>query len=97
MSDSPLSTIVSHVEGLILRTFLVSKEEARERASGLVEVAEGKGGLEAARSLNWSYRVKKDLGDKFKWRSEAEREEFACDRQSSVDAYEEYIRQNKRA
>jgi hypothetical protein len=97
MSDSPSSSLVSRVQGLIMETFDVSEQEAHDRASGLVLLAEGWGSPEAAPNLDWAYRVKKDLGDKLRWRSETEREKFVQTRQHSYDAYEAYIQRGKRA
>lgn len=97
MSDSASASLVSQVERLIFEFFDVSREEARQHASGLVLLAEGWGSPETAPSLDWPYIVKKLLAEKLRWRSETVRESFAYDRQHGYDAYETYIRCNKRA
>jgi|tagenome__1003787_1003787.scaffolds.fasta_scaffold17223853_2 hypothetical protein len=80
-----------------METFDVSEQEARDRAAGLVLLAEGWGSPEIAPHLEWEYLVKKDFGDKLRWRSEAERERFAREHQQNYDAYEAYIQRGKRA
>jgi hypothetical protein len=85
------------VQALITDVFDVSEREAHDWASGLVWLAEGWGSPETAPHLDWAYRVKKDLGDKLRWRLEAERERFARERQHSYDAYEAYVKRGKHA
>ena len=96
MIDPLSSSLVARVQGLILDTFDVPEEEAREHASGLVLLAEGWGSPQSAAHLDWSHLVKKRLGEKLRWRSEEERERFARERHETFDAYEEYIRRGKR-
>lgn len=95
MSEFPSPPLVAEIQGLILKTFDVSKQEAHHHALGLAASAEGKGGTESAARLDWSYRVKKDLGEKLRWRSEADRKSFRSDQEQSHRAYDAYI-QNKR-
>src|SRR5258705_4716137 len=73
MSDFPSSSVVTRVEALILQIFDVSGQEAHDHASGLAALAQDWGSPEKAAQLDWSYRVKKDLGAKLRWRSDAER------------------------
>src|SRR6266446_4336635 len=78
--NTPLSpTIVSALKGLILETFEVSAEEARALAFGLVASGDWGSDSDPAPILDWSYRVKQELGEKLRWRSEAERERFRLD------------------
>jgi hypothetical protein len=97
MSDFPSTSLVAQVESLILEIFDVSREEAREHASGLAALAEDWGSPEKAARLDWSYRVKKDLGTKFRWRSEAERKKFESDQQERFRAYDAHIKTKHRA
>ena len=75
MSIFPITPLVRHVQGLILQTFDVSEQAAQDYAAEMVSLAEGWGSLEAAANLDWSYRIKKDLGEakKLRWRSEDDR------------------------
>ncbi len=97
MSDNPSPSLVALIQGLILRTFDVSKEEAHDYASGLAALAEGWGTPETAMQLEWSYRVKKDLGEKLRWRSDEEHEKFLGDQEKRFSAYEAQIRAKHRA
>jgi hypothetical protein len=81
---------------LILEIFDVAEAEARDIAAGLVLLAEGWGSPETAPHVDWSYHLKKDLGERLKWRSETERERFARDRRKNFKTYEDYIRRGKR-
>lgn len=78
MSIFPVTPLVRQVQSLILQTFDVSEQAAEDYAAELVALAEGWGSPEKAVRLDWSYRVRKDLGEtrKLKWRSEEEREKF---------------------
>ena len=73
MSIFPTSPLVRRVQGLIVDTFDVSPEQAHDIAAEMVSLAEGWGSPESAAQLDWSYRIKKDLGQKLRWKSEAER------------------------
>ena len=85
------------VEGLILQTFDVSKPEAHDYASGLAALAEGWGTSKTAVQVEWSYRIKKDLGEKLRWRSEEEREKFRREQQERFKSYEAHIKTKHRA
>ena len=97
MSDSPSSALVARVESLILETFDVPREEAHGYASGLAALAEGWGSPEKAVNLDWAYRVRKDLGAKLRWRSDAERKRFQSDQQERFKAYDALIKTKYRA
>jgi hypothetical protein len=88
MSDIPSPSLVSRVESLIMEIFDVSAQEAHNYASGLAALAEDWGSPENAARLDWSYRVKKDLGMKLRWRSDAERKKFEPEQQERFRAYD---------
>ena len=92
MGDDPTPSLIAGIQSLILQYFEVSTEEAHEHAYGLAALAEGWGGLENARSVDWAYRVKKRLGAKLKWRSTTEFESFRLEQQEGYDAYNSFIR-----
>ena len=89
------SALVSRVQLLIVETFDVSEREAHDLAMGLVSLAEGWGTLQSATQLDWSFRVKKDLGKKLRWRSEAERGRFESDKKKTFEGYDAFIRNQK--
>jgi hypothetical protein len=92
MTPSEVSaSLVARVQREILETFDVSEQEAYQRAYELVALAEGWGTPESVPSLDWSYRVRKDLGMELKWRSENDRAGFERLRKLRTDAYEVYI------
>jgi hypothetical protein len=78
MSIFPITPLVRRVQELIVETFEVSDAAAENYAAEMVALAEGWGSPEAAEKLDWSFRIKKDLGEtnKLKWRSEEERVRF---------------------
>jgi hypothetical protein len=82
---------------LILEIFDVSKQEAHDYASGLDVLAEDWGSPEKSASLDWLYRVKKDLGAKLRWRSDAERKQFESDQKERFRAYDALINKKYRA
>jgi len=92
MSIFPITPLVRRVQGLILDTFNVSDHAAQECAAELVALAEGWGSPEAAAALDWSYRVKKDLGDKLEWKSGAERLTFRKQEEDRYKAYDFLIK-----
>src|SRR2546425_8859049 len=79
MSVPPSATLVNALKGLILETFELSAEEARLLASSMVASGEWGSDSDPAPILDWSFRVKQELGEKLRWRSEAERERFRLD------------------
>ncbi len=92
MSDFPSPSLVSRVETLILEIFDVSVQDAHNYASGLAALAEDWGSPEKAARLDWACRVKKDLGTKLRWRSDAERKKFESDQQEGFRAYDALIK-----
>jgi hypothetical protein len=94
MSIIPITPLVRRVQGLILQTFDVSEQAAKDYAAGLVALSEGCGSPQNAAQLDWAYRIKKDLGigKKLVWRSEDERIRFEAAEKQKHQAYETYIR-----
>ena len=99
MSIFPITPLVRHVQDLILQTFDVSEQSAQDYAAELVALAEGWGSPEKAAQLDWSYRIKKDLGEtkKLRWRSEVERTRFEAAELEKYQAYDAFIRRPNRA
>jgi hypothetical protein len=97
MSIFPITQLVKRVQGLILGTFDVPEQQAEDYAAELVSLAEGWGSPESAQGLNWDYRIKKDLGDKLRWKSDVEREVFRRYLEERKNAYDFLIRRPPRA
>ncbi len=97
MSIFPITPLVRRVQRLIMETFDVTEEAAQDEAAGLVSLAEGWGSPESAAQLDWSYRIKKDLGERFRWKSNAEREAFQRYQEERYRAYDFLIRRPPRA
>ncbi len=97
MSIFPITPLVRKVQGLILATFEISEQVAQDYAAELVALAEDWGSPEKAAQLDWSYRIKKDLGEKFPWKSNAEREVFRREPEDRYKAYDFLIRRPDRA
>lgn len=93
MSIFPITPLVREVQNLIVQTFEVSEQEAQDRAAELVALAEGWGSPEKALQLDWSYRIKKDLGEtkKLRWRSEEERIRFEAGEKQKYAAWDAFI------
>jgi hypothetical protein len=96
MSDFPSPSLVAEIQDLIIKTFDVSQQEACNHASGLAALAEDWGSPQKAAGLDWPYRVKKDLGEKLRWRSESERERFRADQAQRYRAYDAFIQKKER-
>ena len=77
---------------MILEVFDVPRQEAHNYASGLAALAEDWGSPEKAARLDWAYRVRKDLGAKLGWRSDAERKKFESEQQERFRAYDALIK-----
>ncbi len=75
----------------------MSEKVAEECAAELVSLAEGWGSPEAAARLDWSYRIKKDLGHKFQWKSDTERQAFHKQEEDGYKAYDLLIKRPNRA
>lgn len=99
MSIFPITPLVRNVQKLIVQTFDVSEQEAQEYAAELVALAEGWGSRELALNLNWSYRIKKDLGETktLRWRSEEERARFEAAEKQKYAAWDAFINTKHRA
>ena len=97
MSTFPVTPLVRRVQSLVLAVFEVSEEDALTYASEQVSLAEGWGSPDKAAQLDWTMLIKRNLGDKLPWKSDAERNEFQRRRKESYDAYEFLIRRPDRA
>ncbi len=97
MSIFPVTPLVRRVQSLILGTFEVSEQAAQDYAAELVALAEGWGSPERAAELDWSYRIKKDLGQKLRWKSDADRQAFHQGQEDRNRAYDFLIRRPPRA
>lgn len=91
MSEFASPRLVGTVQAIITGTFDVTEQEAHVHASRLVMLAEDWGGRENAPKLSWAYLVKKDLGEKLRWKSEAERKEFYADKEQWYKDYNTLI------
>jgi hypothetical protein len=93
MSKFPITPLVRRVQGLILQTFDVSEQVAENYATELVALAEGWGSPENAARLDWTYRIKKDLGvdKKVRWRSDDEHISFEAAEKQKHQAYEAHV------
>src|SRR5262245_32024414 len=97
MSIFPNTPLAGRVKAVILATFDVPEEQAQDCAVELAAIAVGWGSAEKAERLDWSYRVKKSLGHKLPWKSEAEREAFRRYEQEKYKAYEILIQRPPKA
>lgn len=97
MSIFPITPLAKRVQGLILEAFDVPEQAALDYAAELVSLAEGWGSPESAAQLDWSYRIKKDLGGKLPWKSDAERQIFYREQEDRYKAYDFLIRRPPRA
>jgi hypothetical protein len=97
MSIFPITPLVRRVQGLILQTFDVSEQVAEDCAAELVALAEGWGSPETAEQLDWTYRIKKDLGvgRKLPWRSRDDRLSFEAAEKQKHQAYDFLIRKRQ--
>ena len=99
MSIFPITPLVRRVQSLIVQTFEVSEQKAENIAAEMVALAEGWGSPESAEQLDWSYRIKKDLGEtkRLKWRSEEERANFETGERQRYAAWDALINTKPRA
>jgi hypothetical protein len=95
----PITPLVLKVQTLILETFDVSKEQGLDYAAEMVSLAEGWGNPETAARLDWSYRIRKDLGEarKLPWRSQENREKFEAAERRKYREWDAIIRTKYRA
>ena len=99
MSLFPNTSLVFDVRKLIVQTFNVSEKQAQEYAAEMVALAEGWGSSGTALNLDWSYRIKKDLGGGklLKWRSDEERIKFETAEKQKFAAWDTFISTKHRA
>jgi hypothetical protein len=83
-----MSQQIAEVQTIILATFKISEEEASVQAQRLAGLAVGWSGEEGAAEIAWVHLVKKELGDRFAWKSEAEHEAWLKEREQWYGAYE---------
>ena len=97
MSIFPITPLVRDVQKLIVQTFDVSEREAQDYAAELVSLAEGWGSPQTALNLDWSYRIKKDLGEtrKLKWRSEEDHARFEAAEKQKYAAWDAFTRKRR--
>ena len=88
MDYSPSSPLVAKVELIIRAYFDVSVSEAHGHAGRMVAMAARWNGADEEVQLSWDYIVKKDLGDKLRWKSEVEQEIFRKQREQWRREYE---------
>lgn len=94
MSIFPVTPLVREVQSLILRTFDVSEQSAHDYAAELVALAEGWGSPENAAKLDWSYRIRKDLGEtkRLRWHSDHDRARFEATENQKYADWDAFIR-----
>ena len=97
MSEFPTPSLVAEIRSIILATFDVSESEAQTYAGSFAMLAEDWGSPQKAATLDWHYRIKKDLGEKLRWKSDAEREAFRRQQEDNYKAYDFLIRRPNRA
>jgi hypothetical protein len=99
MSLFPITPLVCSVQKMIVLTFDISEQEAQEYAAEMVALAEGWGSSDTVLSLDWSYRIKKDLGEtkKLKWRSNEEHIKFEATERLKYAAWDAFINTKHRA
>jgi hypothetical protein len=95
MSTFPDTPLTDRIQRIILETFEISESAAHDHAVRLGALAECWGDPQTSGELDWTYRVRKDLGKRFKWRSETERESFEVSERQKFAAYEGYIKNQK--
>ena len=93
---SHMSQLVAQVQTIILATFRISEEEAAVQAGRLAGLAVGWSGEDGAAQLAWTHLIKKDLGDKFPWKSEAEQQAWLKERNEWDRAYDFLYRSKPR-
>ena len=80
--------LVAQIQTIILATFVISEEEASVQAGRLAGLAVGWSGEEGAAQVAWVHLVKKELGDRFPWKSAVERQQFRTERAQWFKAYD---------
>ena len=97
MSEFPTPALVQKIQAIILATFDVSEQDAHAHASSFAMLAEDWGSQQTAAQLDWHYRVRKDLGQKLRWRSESERTKFYGEQQQWQRDYDKIFSSKYRA
>jgi len=97
MGIFPITPLVREVQTLIFQTFDVSEQAAQDYAAELVALAEGWGSPENAAQLDWSYRIRKDLGEtkQLQWRSDQERARFEAAENQKYADWDAFIRSRR--
>lgn len=97
MGIFPITPLVRQVQSLILETFQVSEQDAENIAAEMVALEDGWGSPETATNLDWSYRIRKDLGEtkKLRWKSEEERAEFEAAQRLKYAEWDAIINRRK--
>jgi len=85
---SSMNQLAAEVQTIILATFKISQEEASVQAQRLAALAVGWSGEEGAAQIAWVHLVKKELGDRFPWKSEAKHAAWLKERKDWYRAYE---------
>ena len=97
MSEFPTHSLVAKIQAIILATFELSQQDADTYASSFAMLAEDWGSKESAAQLDWQYRVRKELGQKLRWKSEVEREKFFSEQQQWHKDYDKIFSSKNRA
>ncbi len=80
--------LAAEIQTIIVATFRISEEEAALEARRLARLAIGWSGQEGAEQLAWPHLIKKDLGDRFPWKSEPEHQAWLRERKEWYTAYD---------
>lgn len=86
-------TKVALVAGIVAETFVVTEEEAKQCAEGLVALAEGWGDGGACPS--WEDVVQNHFASTLTWRSAKTKERFLQGKRATAAAYERFIQDRK--
>jgi hypothetical protein len=87
------NTKVALVARIVAETFVVTDEEAKLHADGIVALAEGWG--EGGAVPSWEEVVQNHFGRRLVWRSHSAEERYLRSKQSTTTAYERYIQARK--
>jgi hypothetical protein len=89
----PTNSKVVLVTKIVAETFVVTEEEARQHAEGVVALAEGWG--DGSPAAGWEVAVQNHLGRRLTWRSREAEERFLRSKRATATAYERYIQDRK--
>jgi hypothetical protein len=87
------NTKVSLVARIVADTFVVTEEEAKQCAEGLVALAEGWG--DGSAHPSWEEVVQNHFANRLTWRSAKAKERFLQGKRATATAYERYIQDRK--